>query len=1335
MMRTARTSLLAFITLVASAVLAPATSSAATRYVDDDWTGFSNGTGVTIGSVSATIGTNAYSTLSAAITASTAGDTIRVGAGTYSENYAVNKSLTLLGAQAGVKATGSARAGGESILQGTGGSSSFVVHVQADNVTLDGFSIYARINPLNSSQFARDCINVRNDHVAKPGDASVGAYRTGITIRNNWLYSNIGALTGQQQGITFGESPFNNAPSAPLNAECANVTITDNYIDMRNTASSGGGRAIVLGNQFQGIVSGTTKAFFQYSNFLIDNNRVSGANNILFQSQLQTKLNNMTITNNTFENGRSGISIAATMTNSAFSNNTVQDVTNGSGVNLCLVNSVANNNVIRRIGGGSAFVISGGRTTDTTYFMPSRNSSMSGNSITYNDVAQLAGTTYIAGLNVQPNLDGTGVSINGTTGVDANSITLSGNTFVNSGFTSSIPSRAVVQRSLGKTLNLVNATPNVIEGLSLSGSSSNADLFTIADATADAVDASNLGSLTLKSGFGFYTSNSFWTPLSTTSADLQRALALASSGSTVLIKSGATTTAPDTLHADGVTLNAEAGVSGITITLGSASSVTLAGSGGLNVTGNASANTLAGNSGANSLSGLAGADSFNGGAGADALDGGSGVDAATYAGSMTGAISGSSTLTVSTAADGSDSVVNMERLDFSDGSVLIVGIAGSEYATLNAALAAGPSLKAGDASSATAVAPPSLYGQLVIDSSTPFANAAELAAIIARFVGGSSITVNTSTMSPAQVSAVGANAASLPVNSVAAGAAATCISSVNSYVAIPMQITNADAALLRSASVTIQLSGNLSLYGAGFAEGTYLSSLAGGSTFFQTIDNGGGSYTVDLSLLGLPCGQNAASGTLFTLYVQSSAASETGTVSVSSVDLRDCDNGLVLAFAGASSSITIDNTNPTAVANLAAAQVKSGNDADGTTQITLTFTAPGDAAVTEVYRAGFGNYPEYDDAGGAAPATPSYPPAAPWALTGVTASGQTDEPSSRDFYYYVVFTKDACGNVSAVSNKTSGTLNYHLGDVATATDNQVTTADVSALGSNYGVTLSSSDSRAYLDVGPTTDRSVNARPTTDNKVGFEDLMMFAINYGQVSAPAAGMVAQAAERNAVSLSVPELPAVDQTFTVSVNLEAAGDLQGLSLQLGWDPAVVEPVAVEEGNLLAHQAGQAFALSAAPGNVDIAVLGTGLALTGEGEAARVTFRVKAKGDAAIRMASAEGRGTDNRAIALGAGSSAPPKAAPSRSGLSFVGPNPASGRHALSFALAKAGAVDLAIYSVDGRRVKTLVHGVYAAGEFPVVWDGRDDNGSLTGAGLYWARLTTRDGHFSRSVVRIP
>jgi hypothetical protein len=34
---------------------------------------------------------------------------------------------------------------------------------------------------------------------------------------------------------------------------------------------------------------------------------------------------------------------------------------------------------------------------------------------------------------------------------------------------------------------------------------------------------------------------------------------------------------------------------------------------------------------------------------------------------------------------------------------------------------------------------------------------------------------------------------------------------------------------------------------------------------------------------------------------------------------------------------------------------------------------------------------------------------------------------------------------------------------------------------------------------------------------------------------------------------------------------------------------------------------------------------------------------------------------------------------------------------------------------------------------VWDGRDDNGTSVKPGLYWVRLTTRDGNFSRTVIR--
>src|SRR5207237_10435239 len=95
------------------------------------------------------------------------------------------------------------------------------------------------------------------------------------------------------------------------------------------------------------------------------------------------------------------------------------------------------------------------------------------------------------------------------------------------------------------------------------------------------------------------------------------------------------------------------------------------------------------------------------------------------------------------------------------------------------------------------------------------------------------------------------------------------------------------------------------------------------------------------------------------------------------------------------------------VTGLTAAQVRTGNDNDGTTKIKLTFTLPGGTTVA-VFRASYGNYPTY--AGGVTPAVPSYPPGAPWVpVPSITASGQFDEPSTRDFYYYVAFAKNACG--------------------------------------------------------------------------------------------------------------------------------------------------------------------------------------------------------------------------------------------------------------------------------------------------------------------------------------
>src|SRR5205085_7846757 len=127
-------------------------------------------------------------------------------------------------------------------------------------------------------------------------------------------------------------------------------------------------------------------------------------------------------------------------------------------------------------------------------------------------------------------------------------------------------------------------------------------------------------------------------------------------------------------------------------------------------------------------------------------------------------------------------------------------------------------------------------------------------------------------------------------------------------------------------------------------------------------------------------------------------------------------------------------------------------------------------------------YPTYDDDGGVVPAVPAAYPPSGWTLTSVTASGQTDEPSSRDFWYYAAYAKDACGNVSSVSNETDGSLNYYLGDVtdnaiAGSGDNKVFTGDISLLGAHYGVAGAALAGYEYLDVGPTMDHSPNTRPT------------------------------------------------------------------------------------------------------------------------------------------------------------------------------------------------------------------------------------------------------------------
>ena len=99
--------------------------------------------------------------------------------------------------------------------------------------------------------------------------------------------------------------------------------------------------------------------------------------------------------------------------------------------------------------------------------------------------------------------------------------------------------------------------------------------------------------------------------------------------------------------------------------------------------------------------------------------------------------------------------------------------------------------------------------------------------------------------------------------------------------------------------------------------------------------------------------------------------------------------------------------------------------------------------------------------------------------------------------------------------------------------------------------------------------------------------------------------------------------------------------------------------------------------------------------------------------------------------------------------VGPRPSSGAFALrglwpnpfrqstevAFTLGRAGRVSLTVYDVLGREVRRVASGArFEAGPQSLRWDGRGASGAAAPTGVYFLRLETEGGRWTRAAVRI-
>jgi Putative Ig domain/FlgD Ig-like domain/Domain of unknown function (DUF5122) beta-propeller len=585
-----------------------------------------------------------------------------------------------------------------------------------------------------------------------------------------------------------------------------------------------------------------------------------------------------------------------------------------------------------------------------------------------------------------------------------------------------------------------------------------------------------------------------------------------------------------------------------------------------------------------------------------------------------------------------------------------------------------------------------------------------------------------------------------PNSNVAANTAGLCLSASHPCVSVPFLFTRSESAPARGVSVTFQIDvAKLALCtpatpSASIHAGTWLAGFT--NTNFQVTNLGGGRYTVDQTILGVPCGVPSG-GQLFTVDLHAIGGDGSGAITVTNVTARDCDNAPIAATPGPAASIPINNSVPAPITDLAATQVSTGNGATSTIGISLTWTT-GDSGSVQLYRAPFGSYPLYDALGPVSPPNPSAAPGSPWTLvTSNAASGVVDHAAPRGTWYYVALVTNNCGIVSATSNMTAGTLDYLLGDVSDGAtrgngNNRVALEDITLLGANYGIGAATMTARGveYLDVGPTLGGSLTGRPLPDRSIDFEDLFVFTGNFEtSTTVPQfAARYGKAAEESAFEefrLDAPTLVTAGETITATLGLKGAGRMQGFSAQLGWNAGVVQPIEMRSGRFIEDQGG--IMLAPRLGTIDAALLGRREpGIVGEGEIAVLTFRVLRTGEAGIRLVQIVARDAANHPIELGEIAQASRFEPPKQTILLAPSPNPTREEATLTFALSESGPASLVIYGVDGRRVRTLASGSREAGVYHVVWDGRDEKRHSVAPGVYYAQLLAGGQKFTKTMV---
>jgi hypothetical protein len=207
-----------------------------------------------------------------------------------------------------------------------------------------------------------------------------------------------------------------------------------------------------------------------------------------------------------------------------------------------------------------------------------------------------------------------------------------------------------------------------------------------------------------------------------------------------------------------------------------------------------------------------------------------------------------------------------------------------------------------------------------------------------------------------------------------------------------------------------------------------------------------------------------------------------------------------------------------------------------------------------------------------------------------------------------------------------------------------------------------------------------------------------------------------------------------ITLDLRIEEAQDLTGVWVKLSFDPRQLSPLEVEAGDFLQGADGSLFFhregadwLEISASRLDRAHPG----VSGEGLLAHLRFRVVQLSASTLELRY-DFRSSSGAILSQGLQISDPFTGEPAREISLSASPNPAPGAANILFTLAEPSPVDLELFDVVGRRVRSLVRQRLLPGYHVVSFDGRNDSGEPLGSGVYLYKLTAGQTRVTRKLI---